>query len=899
MLIKLIDIQSKYFIILLTLTGFFSVSAQQIQLQGTVSDSLQNPLPHANILAVPQEEGATMAFAITNEQGLYELKLQAEKSYELSVTYLGYAKHTELVNYQESITKNFQLKQESGTLEEIILRHQIPITVKQDTIVYNADAFRDGTERKIRDLLRNMPGIEVDREGNVFSNGKRVTHVLVDGKIFFTGDSKLAVNNIPADAADKIEIIDDYHQIAMFKGLEQSDDMAMNIILKEDKKKFVFGDVEAGGGIQDRYLVHPKLFYYSPNTNINLIGDVNNIAEKAFTLRDYLEFEGGMSRLMQNTGAYFNLFNSEIARFLANRDFTENTSQFGALNIRQSISKTTDVNGYIIATNSQTNTLTTSLNQYNTAEGSFDESRVNSGDNSLFFTLGKATLRYSPSIEKDISFSSFFKYTNTDSQGLINTQSPFQNNQINTTNTLEGFEIKNTLNYSRRFFRTHTITSEIEQQYQKDNPFNRWLTNQPILQGLIPLEDAAVYDILQTQQQQTNSLTGAFKHYWVLHRFHHLYTAAGVHYSDARFLNTDSQLLDDGSTNDFTDAGFNNDFTRRFVNAHLGLEYKFQLGKTVFKPMLYLHHYRLNTIQFDETQASNKTLLLPKMHTEVTFSSSEKITFNYALNARYAGVNQLADRFVLSSFNSVFLGNSSLENERYHTLSLRYHRFRMFKGFHFNASTNFRKSETSFKNTTALSGIEQYNTVLLFDRPEHSWTTMAQLSQVIKKFRLSTRLNYTYTDFYQLVNNTENLNISKNISGTMSATTLFDKFPKIEVGFTKDFNNYRTSERTSNFENNRLFASIDYAFWNDFIFKADYDYSLYKNKAMGISNSFDNANASLFYQKEGSAWGFELTASNIFNNSFKQQNSFSEFLISDTQTFIFPRVFLFKVVYKL
>lgn len=850
-------------------------------------------------MAVPQDEGASMAFAITNDKGYYELKLQAGKSYELSITYLGYAKQTLAVNYQENTTKNFELKEEAGSLEEILLKHQIPITVKQDTLIYNTDSFRDGTERKVRDLLKNLPGIEVDRDGNVFSNGKRITHVLVDGKLFFTGDSKLAVNNIPADAADKIEIIDDYHQMAMFKGLEESDDMAMNIVLKEDKKKFVFGDIEAGGGVKERYLVHPKLFYYSPKTTINFISDVNNIAEKAFTLRDYLEFEGGMSKLMQNSGAYFDLFNSDIAQFLSNQDYTFNESQFGAFNLRQALSNSTDINGYVIATNNQTNTLTTTLNQYNTTEEPFNENRINASDNNLFFTLGKTTLRYSPGIEKDVSFSSFFKYTNTKSLTNINTQSPFQNNQINTTNILEGFEFKNTLSFSRRFSRTHTLTTEIEQQYQKENPFNRWITNQPILQGLIPLEEGNVFNIFQTQRLETNNITGLVKHYWVLHRFHHLYTSASIHFSNAQILNDDSQLLEDGSTNDFTDSGFNNNFTRRFLKAHLGVEYKFQIGKAVFKPMLYVHNFKLKTIQFEDSQVNNKTLLLPKLHTEVTFSTSEKLNFNYALNTQYANVNQLADRFILTNFNSVFLGNSNLENDRYHTFSLRYHRFRMFKGFHFNISTNLRKSETSYKNTTALSGIEQFNTLLLFDRPEHNWTTIAQLSQVVKNIRLSTRLNYTYTDFYQLVDDTENLNISKSVSGTVSATTLMKKFPKIEVGYTTDFNNYKTSEGTSNFENNQIFGAIDYNFWNDFIFKADYNYSLYKNKALGFSNSFDHASASLFYQKEGSAWGFEVKGSNIFDNSFKQQNSFSDFLISDTQTFIFPRVVLLKVVYKL
>ena len=101
--------------------------------------------------------------------------------------------------------------------------------------------------------------------------GKKVTRVLVENKTFFTGNSKLAVNNIPADAVDKVEVLDNYNEVAMLKGLQDSEDMAMNILLKEDKKKFVFGDIEVGAGIKDRYLLHPNLFYYSPDTNINFI----------------------------------------------------------------------------------------------------------------------------------------------------------------------------------------------------------------------------------------------------------------------------------------------------------------------------------------------------------------------------------------------------------------------------------------------------------------------------------------------------------------------------------------------------------------------------------------------------------------------------------------------------
>ena len=94
-------------------------------------------------------------------------------------------------------------------------------------------------------------------------------------------------------------------------------------------------------------------------------------------------------------------------------------------------------------------------------------------------------------------------------------------------------------------------------------------------------------------------------------------------------------------------------------------------------------------------------------------------------------------------------------------------------------------------------------------------------------------------------------------------------------------------------------AHIEYDFFKSFIFKADYRYENYENKAFDITSTFDIANASLFYQKEDSPWSFEISANNIFNVEFKQRNSFSSILVSDEKTFILPRIVMFKSSYKL
>jgi hypothetical protein len=289
----------KFILFIFGIALSFQLHPQQIIVLGKITDSLQNPLPYANILAMPKANDQEVKFAITKNNGSYKLGLVNNQTYELTISYLGYKPHTlTITTTDQNLTKNFILKENPDQLDEVLIKYTPPITVKKDTVTYDVSRFVTGEERKLRDALKKLPGVEVDREDNVIVNDKKVTKVLVENKPFFTGNSKLAVNNIPADAAAKIEILDNYNAIAMLKGLQDSEDMALTILPKEDKKKFVFGDVEVDAGIEQRYLVNPNLFYYSPETNVNFIGDLNTQGIKSFSLSDYRDFDGGFGKLI-------------------------------------------------------------------------------------------------------------------------------------------------------------------------------------------------------------------------------------------------------------------------------------------------------------------------------------------------------------------------------------------------------------------------------------------------------------------------------------------------------------------------------------------------------------------------------------------------------------------------
>ena len=252
-----------------------SQSFAQIKLEGVVKDSIGAPLELANVIAINEATKTLESYAITNDQGRFKLALTKNTTYKIQVSYIGMKTFEETVSTKETdIDKNFTLK-EDNSLDEITLTYEMPVTIKGDTIIYNADSFKNGSERKLEDVLKKLPGVEVNADGEIEIEGKKVSKVMVDGKDFFDGDTKLATKNIPSNAVDKVQVLKNYAEVGQLSGVTNNqDNIAINIKLKEGKKNFWFGNITAGGGVADDntlYLAQPKLFYYSPKYSINII----------------------------------------------------------------------------------------------------------------------------------------------------------------------------------------------------------------------------------------------------------------------------------------------------------------------------------------------------------------------------------------------------------------------------------------------------------------------------------------------------------------------------------------------------------------------------------------------------------------------------------------------------
>lgn len=895
-MLKVISKKTTMYIIVV----FFSLYSfgQNVKFKGKVTDTLAQPLAYANILAEPAEN-LEMRFAIADERGRFQLSLQRGISYHIKVSFLGYKPQLFDLLPTKDAEKDFILIESDEQLKEVTIDVKQAVTIKKDTIRYLTDFFVTGEERKLRDVLKKLPGVEVDRAGNVMVNGKIVTKVLVENKQFFTGDSKLAVNNIPADAVNEIEVLDNYSDIAILKGLESSNELAMNVKLKENKKNFIFGDIETALGITNKYVVHPSIFFYSPKRSISAIGDFNNIGKKSFTFKDYLDFEGGYNKILLNPSAYFSFLNDDFSSFLTSQDFKRSNHSFGALNLNQTINDKTELLGYVIYSDSDNKMENSYQNTYINENGNSTEIRSFKNNPNNKFIIGKAGLDHTGKKSSRFKLQSIIK--NTKNTGLNSTITNFNqiSNKILSKKNFDNSNFKQNIEWYKSLNDKHTLTFLADYNYKKADNFMNWQTENVILQDLIPIVDEDNLSVVKNKETVSNSASMLFKHYWILGSFTHLYTTLGSQFYSDDYLTNEYQLLNDGTENNFSQSNFGNDVAYKFHNIYGGVHLKFQTGIFTFKPGLFFHKFGGKLTQDNIETKISKPIVLPEAEIKADINNNEKIRINYNLKARFPSVVKLANKLTLTNFNSIYQGNNRLENELSHQIRLRYYRFSMYNQLNYNINLNYIKKLKSLRNKNTLIGINYITNSMILDNADKSLQISAGINKRFGKVKVGLKSSNSFSKNLQIFNENVRENNSNNHSLGGNFKTIFKDLPNIEMSYQKAFTFYESASTSTKFINDNFSLNLDYDFLNDFIFNLNYSYTQYKNDTQRSINEFQEMNSSLFYQKENSPWGFELTATNILDTKFKQRNSFSDFLITDEKTFILPRIFLLKVSYKI
>ena len=290
-----------FFLFLLCSSTLFSFSqSKSFKILGTVmARDVNGPLESATVHLERIKDSSVVSYSITDKEGKFTLE---DKSYDanlnLFVSYIGYKTYKKSIPLSSSSIdlKDIILDINADVLDEIIVKSRAPITIKKDTLEFNVKSFKTKKDANVEDLLKQLPGVEVDQEGKITVNGKDVNKILVNGKPFFGNDPTITTRNLSKEIIEKIQVTDTKTKAQAFSGEEvNSENKTINLTIKKENNKGVFARIVAGAGTDKRYELAGMYNRFNNDQRVSVLAGGNNINTPGFSFGEIKQMFGGGS----------------------------------------------------------------------------------------------------------------------------------------------------------------------------------------------------------------------------------------------------------------------------------------------------------------------------------------------------------------------------------------------------------------------------------------------------------------------------------------------------------------------------------------------------------------------------------------------------------------------------
>ncbi|WP_271784629.1 carboxypeptidase-like regulatory domain-containing protein [Aquimarina algiphila] len=897
------------------------VNAQKSQIIGFVKDSIGNSIEMANVIAYKKSDNTMVGYGITNAEGKYKISVPQNNVYLLKVSFIGLSTEVKSIEVNaNNVTVDFEMKSQENNLDEVEIVYEIPVVVKGDTLVYNTDSFVNGTEKKLGDVLEKLPGVDVNENGEIEIEGKRVSKVMVEGKDFFDGDSKLATKNIPADALDKVEVLRNYEDVGQMRGLRNSQDqIAINIKLKEGKKNFWFGDITAGSGVgeTERYIIKPKLFYYSPSYSLNIITDLNDIGEVPFTRRDYFNFTGGFRNLGRG-GTSFTISTDDLAfATLRNNRANEIDTKFGAANFSVVANKKLDLSGYGIVSNTETDLITNTRRVYiddtpDASDNTVEETSENTQQKSTLGLL-KLSASYRPNTNFRLDYDILGKGSRQQENDIFLSRRSTISEDINERLENTPFSIQQNTNAYYTLNAKNIFSLEAQHLFQEEDPFYNAIRTEIPFRGIFtqindpldpasdifdPLEESDQYNINQEKNTKTSKLDAKLDYYYVLNKKSNLNFTLGTIQSAQNFNSNIFQTLNNDRRNDFETEEFGNRVKYNFSDVFASMHYKFITGIFTINPGVSLHNYDLRDRQLGTVIHQNEWKILPDFFVLAQLKSSESFRLNYSITAEYTDVNRLARGYIFNNYNSLIQGNRNLENALYDNFSLNYFSFNMFNYTNVFARISYTNRRNPIKNTSVINGINRVNTSVNSNLADQVFSANGRFSRTFGKMKGKLDVNINWSSFNNIINTQPSESVSLTQMYRTEWSTNFKKGPNFDIGYSLTINDYDNNGAETTFYTNQPFVRLDWSFAKSFLIKSSYNYYNYKDTQTTL-NEYSFWDIDMLYQQSDSKWEYKFSVTNALDTKSINRDSFNELYNSTSSYVVQPRYWILSIKYNL
>jgi hypothetical protein len=905
------------FLFLFTMLSAAYAQKADGSIRGKLIDTLlRQPITDATVSVLDLKDSSLVTYTLTNKEGAFEIKALIEGSYRIAVShqaYIPWEKTIILTTVNKVVDLgDLIIEKNIRSLGEVVVTSTTPIVVKGDTVQFNADAFRTKPNANAEDLIKKIPGMEVDREGNVKSQGEQVQKVLVDGKEFFGNDPKLATKNITADMIESVQVFDDMSEQAKFTKIDDgSRSKTINIKLKKDRKKGYFARALTGYGDRGRYETNIAFNKFKDEQRFSFLFNTNNINKQGFSFSDIVNAGGGngvtgrgfgggggsgtgLSRTLSTGLNYSDEWGNKI-KISSSYFFSKSNTEQRQSTLRRS----TFVDSVAIMDRDQSSENTNQNHRFNLRF----EYQIDSANSILYTPV--VTIQHSESFSQDTSFT-FSEIPDAKFLSITGIR--------NNSSARDGINWGNNLLFRHKFGRMgRTLTvgwnntmgnSESEGFTRSNNLFydeNGSLTR-TIYQNQQSLQDNKTHNNVFS-----SSYTEPLAFNKIL-EFNYAYTH-NENTSDKRTYNYDAVTGKYDSPN----LLLTNKFENLFLAHRFGLNFRVQEKKYNYQFGVGIQQSTLESQSFlamtgkDSVNRQSYTNFFPTANFNYTPMRGKNLRVAYNGRTNQPSISQLQNVLDVSDPLNVRTGNPDLKQEFNHNLNINLNTFNIVTFRFIAASLSFATTSNKIVNS-----IDTLGQGVQLTRPENvdgyyrasSFFTLGIpfKNPKLKGSSVNFSNNLSYSRDVSLLYKQKN--IGKTWSVNQGASLNFNK-ENIDFGVKANLTYTNVSYSVNKSLNEDYITQtysgdISYTFKGDFIISTDFDYYINTGRAAGFNQNVPLWNASLskqmFKKKNGE---LRLSINDILNQNQNISRSTSDNYIQDTRSMVLRRYFLVSFLFNL
>jgi Outer membrane protein beta-barrel family len=715
------------FLVLVFISTAFASHSQSSSLHGTVSDSVEKKNSKNTVISLLRKiDSVLVKFTRSDPSGNFKLQGLAGGQYILMVThpYMGdYFDNFELPEAANKDLGKIYLTPKSKLLADVLIKTGSPIRIKGDTTIYTADSFKVRAGANVEELLRRLPGIQVDKDGKITAMGERVKKVLVDGEEFFGSDPGIATKNLRADAVKEVEVFDKKSDQAEFTGIDDGvKDKTINLKMK--KKEGYFGKIELAGGLKDKYNNAIMLNSFKNKRKLAGYGIMSNTGQTNLDWEDEQNYGGGGSMesgMSDDGGMFISISNDQDESYYGGRNgIPQNwngglhySDKFGK-DQKQSFNsgyRFSKVNAPAINSTFSRIFLPDSSWNANSTSNNFNSSIKHAFNLTLDFNIDSAnSLKWITKANKKNTKSTADYYSETiaDNGNFIN------NSNRTSNNNGENNSVTSTLLWKHKFKKL-SRTISINTDLNWSNSMNDGLLyslNKYYDKGNLNHQDTT--DQLNNGNSDAKGMNTKIAYTEPLAKDFYLELSHAI----AWYSNSNERLTyhksNNGKYEDIIDTLSNSFVFDRFVNTP-GVNFRMNKKKYnySFGASVGFSNFVQKNVTENTSTNYNYTNFFPRASYTYKFKPSQNLRFNYNGSTTAPSLEQLQPIRVNTDPLNIYTGNPDLKQSFRHSFNTGYNSYNVLKEKNIWSNLNFNLIQNAFVQSSKVDSVGKrtYQTV--------------------------------------------------------------------------------------------------------------------------------------------------------------------------------------------